>query len=165
MSNLGKPKHDETDLIIINILQENARTSLRKLSDKLGMSDVGAYYRIRKLSKEGVIKKFTILIDPEKLGLSIRVTIGIQVDPLLLDEVASKIAEEPSFYMVWTVSGAHNIHAEAAFRDNAEMKRVLEGMLHKIQGIQEYHMSVMLKPIKEDYSLSQKIISAQESQT
>lgn len=156
---MRKPKYDETDLNIINLLQENARTSLRKLSSRLGLSDVAIYYRIKKLLQEGAVKKFTVLIDPERLGLSIRVTIGIQVDPPLLDEVAKKIAEEPSFYMVWIVSGAHNIHAEAAFRDNAEMKAVLDNVLHKIKGIQEYHMSIMMKAVKEDYSLSQKLIS------
>jgi len=62
--------------------------------------------------------------------------------------------------MVWTVSGAHNIHAEAAFRDTAEMKEVLDKVLHKTREIQEYYMSIMMKPVKEVYSLSQKIIAS-----
>lgn len=131
---------------------------MRELGNRLGMSDVAVYYRIKKLQKDNVIKKFTVLVDPEKLGFTIRVTIGIQADPPQLNQIAKEIAEEPSFYMVWIVSGAHNIHAEAVFRDNDEMRKVLDEVLHKISGIKEYHMSIMMTPVKEDYSLSQKIM-------
>jgi Lrp/AsnC family transcriptional regulator for asnA, asnC and gidA len=156
---LPRNRYDSADLRLIGLLQENSRETMRKLGNRLGMSDVAVYYRIKKLLHNNVIRKFTVLIDPEKLGFSIRATIGIQADPLQLDYVASRIAEEPSFYMVWTVSGAHNIHAEAVFRDTKEMKEVLDKLLHKTRGIQEYHMSIMMKPVKEDYSLSQKIMA------
>jgi len=156
---LPRKEYDKTDLNIIRLLEENSRETMRELGNRLGMSDVAVYYRVKRLQKDNVIKKFTVLVDPEKLGFTIRVTIGIQADPLQLNQIAKKIADEPSFYMVWMVSGAHNIHAEAVFRDNNEMRKVLDEVLHKISGIKEYHMSIMMTAFKEDYSLSQKIAS------
>lgn len=148
---------DATDIHIIEALQENSRVSLTEIGRRLALSDVAVHYRLRKLMELGVIEGFTVVVNPEKLGFSIRATFGLQVDPPYLEDVARKLAEHPSFYLVWVVSGAHNVHAKAIFRDASEMQRTLGNFLHKLEGVKGYHMSILVKPIKEDFTLKSSV--------
>lgn len=145
---------DYIDLRIITALQANARESYLRIGRELGLTDAAVHYRVKKLLRGGVIKRFTIELDPESIGYPIRATFGIEVDPSVIEEIASLLARIPNFYLVWIVSGAHNIHVKAAFRDFEEMRELIYGYLHKLKGVKSYHFSILLKPVKEDYNFT-----------
>ena len=54
---------DEIDRKIINLFQEDGRMSYRKIAKELDISIGTVHNRIDKLTKNGVIKKFTPVID------------------------------------------------------------------------------------------------------
>lgn len=60
---------DATDRKILFELQQDASQSLDEIARKTGSSKTPVWNRIRKLRKLGVIKKQTVLLDPEALGL------------------------------------------------------------------------------------------------
>ena len=139
------------DLRILELLQENSRMPFSEIGRKLGLTDAAIHYRVKRLLANKVINRFTVEIDPASIGYLIRATFGIEVDPSLNEEVASVLARHPNFYLVWVVSGAHNIHAKAAFRDYRELQEVIYNCLHKIEGIKSYHFSILLRSVKEDF--------------
>ena len=59
-------KLDKTDLMILQTLQNDAKTSMKTLADALHLSKTPVYERIRRLEKEGIIKRYVALVDPEK---------------------------------------------------------------------------------------------------
>lgn len=66
----GKPVEiDKVDYQLLNGLAVNARTPLIELAEKLGCSSQTVNYRIKSLTKKGVIKAFRVNIDYSKLGL------------------------------------------------------------------------------------------------
>ena len=144
---------DYLDIEILKILQKNARTPYSEIGRELGLSDAAVHYRIKKLIKKGVIRRFTIEINPQALGFFVRATFGIEVDPSLSEQVALSLAKKPNFYLVWAVSGAHNIHAKVVFKDHKELQKIIY-YLHTIKGIKSYHFSILLKSIKEDFVYS-----------
>jgi len=60
---------DETDRKILSELQRDAAQSLDEIARKTGTSKTPVWNRIRKLRKNGVIRKQTVLLDPDALGL------------------------------------------------------------------------------------------------
>ena len=62
-------RKDETDLTILYTLMDNSRISNVELGKKVGLSSEGVAGRIRRLEKAGIISKYHIDIDHQKLGL------------------------------------------------------------------------------------------------
>ncbi|UCF07651.1 MAG: winged helix-turn-helix transcriptional regulator, partial [Thermoplasmata archaeon] len=59
---------DPRDSKIINILKDNARASIRDISKKTGIRPSTVHPRIKRLSEQGVIEKFTLKLSDEKVG-------------------------------------------------------------------------------------------------
>lgn len=72
---------DDKDREIIRLLEENSRYSVREIANKVGLSHMAVYKRIRKLVDMGVIKRFSIVVDPSNLGYSCAYYIMVRVKP------------------------------------------------------------------------------------
>ncbi|MEM6466144.1 MAG: Lrp/AsnC family transcriptional regulator [Pseudomonadota bacterium] len=62
-------KLDALDRKILAQLQEDASVSLDEMAKRLGASKTPIWNRIRKLKDAGVIKRETVELDPDQLGL------------------------------------------------------------------------------------------------
>lgn len=60
-------KLDQKDLAILKLLQDNARITVKEISDKVHLSTTPVYERIKWMEETGVIKQYTTLIDPSKV--------------------------------------------------------------------------------------------------
>ncbi len=65
------PKIDGKDRAIVNYLNRNSRATLKEIGKEVGLSIDAVKDRIGKLKAGGVIDKFTILINPSKLGFPV----------------------------------------------------------------------------------------------
>ena len=63
---------DSVDQQILNLLIENARTSIIEIAEQVGLSRVAVKNRIDALEKSGVIEQYTVVLDPEKIGDAVR---------------------------------------------------------------------------------------------
>ena len=84
---------DEKDRKIISILQENSRIPYTEIAKKLGLTEATIRKRISELERSGVIKKYTIEVDPHKLGYKTVTILGMDVEPKYLLEAAKKLSE------------------------------------------------------------------------
>ena len=81
---------DETNKGILDILTENARTPFLEIAKKLRISESTVRKRVSNLEKSGIIKKYSALLEPSKLGYS-NAIVGIDVEPEKFLEVAKKL--------------------------------------------------------------------------
>ncbi len=66
---MSSPKKlDETDHKILHLLQQNARMTVKEMSEKLNLSTTPIFERIKKLEKCGVIDHYTAVVNQELLG-------------------------------------------------------------------------------------------------
>lgn len=63
------PKLDSIDLQILDLLQEDGRITIKKMSEILKISATPVFERIKKMEKNGYIKKHVALLNERKLGL------------------------------------------------------------------------------------------------
>lgn len=71
---------DEIDIKLLALLQEDGRMSQQDLAEAVGLSSPATGERIRKLVDGGVIRRFSALLDPKKLGRDVTafITVGIE---------------------------------------------------------------------------------------
>lgn len=61
------PALDATDLAILRLLQQNARITIKEISDKVHLSTTPVHERIRRLEQSGVIRQYVTLLDGSKV--------------------------------------------------------------------------------------------------
>jgi DNA-binding Lrp family transcriptional regulator len=57
------PVLDKTDLAILKLLQQNARITIKEISDKVHLSTTPVHERIRRMEANGVIKQYATIVN------------------------------------------------------------------------------------------------------
>jgi DNA-binding Lrp family transcriptional regulator len=58
---------DQKDLAILKLLQQNARITVKEISDKVHLSTTPVHERIKRMEEAGVIKQYAALVDLSKV--------------------------------------------------------------------------------------------------
>lgn len=70
---------DDTDIKLLNALQENARLTVKELGAKINLSTTPTFERQKRLEREGVIEKYVAVVNPEKAGNHLLVLCNIRL--------------------------------------------------------------------------------------
>ncbi len=139
---------DDKDRKIIEILRENARTPYTEIAKQLGVTEATIRKRISELEKIGVIKKYTVELDPKKMGYKSVTILGLDAEPKYLLEVAKKLAEMEEVQWVATSTGDHMIMCEVWARDGEELLELLTKKIGKIRGVKDLCPAIIMERIK-----------------
>ncbi|MEM2701288.1 MAG: AsnC family transcriptional regulator, partial [Nitrososphaerota archaeon] len=69
---------DDIDRKILELLSQDARTSYKQMGEAVGLSEGAVRKRVKRLVEQGVIKRFTVVIDDKSV---IKALTMINVDP------------------------------------------------------------------------------------
>lgn len=61
------PALDEKDMAILRLLQQNARITVREISDAIHLSTTPVHERIKRMEDSGIIKQYATLLDHTKV--------------------------------------------------------------------------------------------------
>ncbi len=141
---------DEIDRKILKLLKKDARMSFSEIARQFGFSDVAIKKRVDKLVDKGVIKKFTAVLDREKLGKSVSAFIFLKTRSNKVNEVAEKLLDSEPIEDVFVSMGVYDIIAKAYCQDVPHFKEFTEDKLNNINGILESRPSIVVSEIKEE---------------
>ncbi|MEM3727814.1 MAG: Lrp/AsnC family transcriptional regulator [Candidatus Bathyarchaeia archaeon] len=139
---------DELDLKILKLLEEDGRLTFIDIAKKLRLSESTIRKRVQALKENGVIKRFTVEIDPAKIGLNTVAIVGIDVDPPKLLEVAQKLCEFKEIRCVATSTGDHMIMTEIWTEDGRELTRLISEKIGPIEGVKKICPAIILEKLK-----------------
>jgi Lrp/AsnC family leucine-responsive transcriptional regulator len=118
----------------------------------VGLSPTSCWTRIKKLEAQGVIKRYTVAIDPAKLGyhdsVIVQVTLESHTDETLYD-FGRVLATIPEIQEAYLVSGDYDYYIRIAVRDTRDYERLLREKLYKIPGIRHSKSHFVLRVLKE----------------
>ena len=140
---------DEKDRCIVNVLLSNSRLSYRQIAKKVGLSVVTVLNRIKKLEKEEIIKRYSTIIDYEKLGYDVSVIIQIRISKGKLFDVEQKIATHPNVSIVYDHTGDFDATIIAKFKS----RKFMDVFLKKIQTydfVERTETKLILNTLKEE---------------
>jgi len=139
---------DRVDLEILKMLQEDGRIPFTDIAQKLKLSESTIRKRVQALQRKGVIRRFTVEIDPTKIGLRTIAIVGFDVEPTKLLEVAQKLCEIKEIRSVATSTGDHMIMTEIWTRDGRELTRLISNKIGKIDGVKKICPAIILEKLK-----------------
>ena len=143
---------DDIDRKILALLQKNARISFRDIADAVGISVGTVHNRIKKLERLGIIRGYTTLLDPYKLGFELTALILMQVDGAHIVEVEREIAKHREVCGVYDITGDFDILVIARFRTREELNNFIKSIL-KLPHIKRTVTSIALNIVKENFKL------------
>lgn len=108
---------DETDVKIIRMLQNDARTPFKEIADQCNVSLDTIKNRFTILKKNGVVRGTTIVIDPKKMGKGELVMVSITVMQHYSDSVLNMVKKIPGICIVTKSIGEYDIEAIFLLKD------------------------------------------------
>ncbi|HEU4859255.1 MAG TPA: Lrp/AsnC family transcriptional regulator [Chitinophagaceae bacterium] len=70
---------DQKNVAILRLLQDNARVTIKEISDKVNLSTTPVYERIKWMEETGVIRQYATLVDPAKLNKHLMVIVYVSL--------------------------------------------------------------------------------------
>ena len=118
---------DAVDSRIIAELRHNSRANYADIGALVGLSPSAVKRRVDKLVAQGIIRSFTIVVDPAVEGMAVEAYIELfcrgTVSPPELERILSHI---PEVVGAGTVSGDADAIVQMRARDIASLERAIE---------------------------------------
>lgn len=124
---------DDTDRLLISLLQADARTPIKTLAERIGLSAPGTSERLRKLEERGVIRAFTIEVDPHALGYSLQAVVRVKPLPGRLQAVQKLLEAIPEISECDKVTGDDCFIARVHLRSIEHLDFILERITDQAQ--------------------------------
>jgi len=140
---------DKTDTQILEILMDNARTPFLNMAKKLRISESTIRKRTKVLEKHGIIKKYSAIVDPSKLGYESVAFVGIDVKPENFLEVAKKLTEFNNVKFVATSTGDHTIMTEIWMNNGRELSTFIKENIENMEGVTRTCPAIITERLKE----------------
>jgi DNA-binding Lrp family transcriptional regulator len=112
------PTLDAVDRRILDLLGENARMPNSRLAELVGIAPSTCLQRVRALTESGVIRRFTVDLDPQRLGYRLQALVSIRITPGArgqLQEFADQLRALPEVTQFFYLAGASDfiVHFQA----------------------------------------------------
>lgn len=138
---------DTLDMKIIRVLQTNARKPIVQIAKEVNAHEATVRRRIDKLMKDGIIERFTVVLNYHKLGRVIKAFIGLRVEPTKLRSIAEHLTKHPDTQVVYRTSGDTDIVTEVILEKMEDLNTFLEEEL-KLEGILGTIVTIVIGPYK-----------------
>ena len=147
-------KLDKADKIILNILQENAKTPLKEIASKVYLSTPTVSARIEKMEKENVIVGYKTIVNWDKTDKDVVVAlIELRITPQRgegFDKVAERIYKYPQVKSLYLMSGAYDLAVTIEGKSMKEVALFVAQKLAPMDSIISTATHFVLKKYKEE---------------
>jgi Lrp/AsnC family leucine-responsive transcriptional regulator len=117
---------DDLDRRIVEILANDARISLKDLAQRVSLSSPSASERLKRLEERGVIRTFTVDVDPGALGYTLQAIVRIRPLPGQLHIVQNLIEDIPEFSECDKVTGDDCFIGRLHLRSMEQLDHILD---------------------------------------
>ncbi|MFW9834633.1 MAG: Lrp/AsnC family transcriptional regulator [Candidatus Thorarchaeota archaeon] len=143
MSKTSKSAIDDTNLKILELLQEDCKLGVQKISERVGKGISTVHARIKALEEDGVIKQYSAILDPVLLNrptlalifVTIRYRVPGEPDLLSQKEFCQEIAKHPFVQEVFVLSGQYDVFLKVRTKDVEEMNRFIVDFLRELPAV------------------------------
>ena len=147
---------DDTDLKILRLLQEDAKITTKQLADKVNLSTTPVFERLKRLEKEGFIKKYVAVLDADKLGYGFQVFCSVKLKQMSRDVAkafVSVIKDIPQVTACYNVSGEFDYLLSINAPDMRYYNDFVINVLGTVESIGSIQSTFVMKEIKQTHSL------------
>ena len=148
---------DKTDKKLINLLQTDSKQTTKKLSLQLNLSVTAVYERIKKLEKEGIVKKYVAIISKNKIEKSFLVFCHIKLTQHTKEFVNTferEIIKLEEVSECFHVSGDYDYILKIYVKDMQEYRDFMVTKLTAIKHIGSTHSIFAISEVKNETAIN-----------
>ena len=143
---------DETSNKVLSEYLSDSRQSYREVAKKVGVSSGTVASRVRELEERGIVRRYTLLLDYEKLGYELTTITEIVVSGGKMLDVGEEIAKMGQTCGVYNITGDSDMMVVGKFKTRKELSDFTKKML-TIPNVERTKTHLVLNTLKEDFSL------------
>jgi Lrp/AsnC family leucine-responsive transcriptional regulator len=145
---------DQYDRDILRLLQMNGRITHSEISQRIHLSIPAVGERIRKLEQGGYIKKFTVLLTPEKFGKGLTAFVSVTLEhPRHIKGFLTTVQQMSDILECHHTAGEEDYLLKVITKDTSSME-VLLNQLKQIEGMRRTKTTIILSTLKEEPGVS-----------
>lgn len=139
---------DALDKAIINILQQDGRTSNAEIARQVSLAPSAVLERIRKLEERRVIRGYSADIDPKALEYGLTAIIAVRTSECG-EGVGEQLSAIPEVQEVHEVAGDDCFYIKVLSRDAESLGQFLREKVKAVSNVINTRTTVVLKTFKE----------------
>lgn len=150
-------KLDRTDIELLTILQENARYTTKELAAKVHLSTTPVFERVKRLEKEGYIKKYMAVLDAEKIGKGFIVFCSVKLKSVSYEGSTSftqAISRIPEVTECYNISGAFDYLLKIYAPDMKYYQDFVHKVLGRLEAVASLESTFVMDEVKTNYGIS-----------
>ncbi len=143
---------DDIDLKILRILQEDSNLTVKELAAKIHLSPSPTFERQKRLEREGYIKRYTAVVDSEKVGNQICVLCNIRLKQHTKEYIegfVQAIEKIDAITECYDTSGDYDFLAKVYAKDMHSYHLFLLNTLGKIHSVGNIHSTFIMSQVKD----------------
>jgi Lrp/AsnC family transcriptional regulator, leucine-responsive regulatory protein len=145
---------DNTDLRILGLLQDHARTSNVEIARQVGLAPSACLERVRKLEARGFITGYAARLAPVPLGYGLLAFVFVRSDERVGDgTTGTQLAAIPEVQEVHHIAGEDCYLVKVRAADPLALGRLLREKVGAIATVRSTRTTIVLEALKEDMRL------------
>ena len=135
---------DDIDLHILELVQEDCRTSLARLGEQVGLSAPAVLERMKKLEAAGIVTAYRAIVDGRRLGLDITAFIGVIIShPTLIGDFERQVVALPDVLECHHVTGEYTLLLKVKTRNTSSLEQLIS-QIRSLDGVARTETMVVL---------------------
>lgn len=144
-------KLDRTDRRILEVLQRNGRIANVELARQVALSPSPCLRRLQRLEETGVIDGYTAILNPERLGLTLRAFVNVSLDKReaqATDAFKRAVQEWPEVSECYAMTGEMDYLLRVVVTDLQHFSRFVMEKVLRHPGVLDVKSSFALEEVK-----------------
>lgn len=147
---------DATDRQLLEALQQDARTTVAEMAQRVSLSASPCWRRVRQLEQAGVIEGYHAQLSRQKLGYGVTGFVHLQMAnhmPDVMSAFEREVVALPQVLSCHNLSGHYDYLIEAIAPDLESFSQLVRVKIRSLPGVKEISTSFSLKEVKHAGSL------------
>ncbi len=146
---------DEKDMEILRVLRRNSKSSVNRIAKVTGIPPATVHHRLRKLDKEGIIRRYTVELDNGKMGFSLGAYVFVSVQQgrgEKLDQriMAQKFAKYEFVEEVSVLAGDVDMVLKVRARSMEDINNFVLDYLRNSPGVEKTKTMLIMHEVKSE---------------
>jgi len=140
---------DETDLQILEILQDKARIPNAEIARQVGMAPSAVLERIRKLENQGIISGYEVRLNPEHFGQKLSAFVLLETGRANNARLSEQLADITGVQEIHQVAGDDGFLLKLRVADTEALGRILREEIAILEEVRSTRTQIVLSTFKE----------------
>jgi Lrp/AsnC family leucine-responsive transcriptional regulator len=148
---------DDIDLQILRILQRNAKMTTKELADAVHLTPTPVFERQKRLERKGYIKKYTAILNPDKLNQGLLVFCKVklkQINHEIADTFTHRIQRIPEVTECYNTSGNYDYLLKVRAADMKQYQEFVLNKLGTIESVGSIESTFVMSEVKQNYGIN-----------